>query len=432
MNKLKILNLAFTDEGGAGIASIYFNELFEKAGHESKLVVQKSKAQNKNVVVLQKYKYKYSIRYLFYKLKNLLFLKMDKKKLGESNPQYCFSNYSDQRKYTSTVRILKKTPFKPDIIVLHWVSIFLNSKMINELQERTNAKIIWIMMDNAPLTGGCHYPWECNGYTLNCSNCPAILENNKKIIAQNIFKSKQHNLPKNIELVSCSETDFNRALKATLFQNNKKHKILFPLDEKKFKPSDKQKAKEFWGIDYRKKVLFYGSTSLVDKRKGSEIFLEALKKLQTDFENDGIDYEDVVILISGNNNLNFINNFKFQIKITGYLNEENLIKAYQASDLYVSTSLEDSGPLMVNQSIMCGTPVVAFNVGVAVDLVKSGETGYIAKFRDSQDLAKGIKTIFDLTKTDYGLMSQKCREIALNSFSTEVTIKNWNSIFYNT
>ena len=64
----------------------------------------------------------------------------------------------------------------------------------------------------------------------------------------------------------------------------------------------------------------------------------------------------------------------------------------------VHLSIEDSGPMMINESIMCGTPVVCFDMGVARDLVHTGRTGYRAALRDSSDLAFGIREVGDRTR----------------------------------
>ena len=48
MNKIKILNLSFTDMGGAGKASLVFNEMFNNSGYESILVVKESNENNKS------------------------------------------------------------------------------------------------------------------------------------------------------------------------------------------------------------------------------------------------------------------------------------------------------------------------------------------------------------------------------------------------
>jgi glycosyltransferase involved in cell wall biosynthesis len=84
---------------------------------------------------------------------------------------------------------------------------------------------------------------------------------------------------------------------------------------------------------------------------------------------------------------------------------------------------------MINQAIMCGIPSVTYNMGVAMDLVINGSTGYRAKLMDTDDLALGITTLLKLDKTTYELYSKNCRQLALNSFTPEVQIEKFEKLF---
>ena len=413
MNKLNILNLATEDYGGAGIASKCFNDLFINAGYNSILIVKQSNTRNKNVIVLEDLSSKYSLRWFFRKVVNYMNRLYLKNKVVPVDSKYVFSNVIESKQFYTAKKILKKTPFEPDIIILHWISNFINSKTIKELNDQTKAKLIWIMMDNAPLTGGCHYPWDCKGFELDCSNCPAILNSSKLKIAQDNLTYKKNNLPTNLELITSSESDYRRALKSSIYKTHKIHKILFPVDDNKFKPDCKKDAKAYWGIEEHIKVIFFGSISLIDKRKGSMLFFEALLFLQNKFKDEQVGISNLLILIAGNENQYFIKDLQIHLKKIGYLTEEELIRAYQAADVFVSASIEDSGPLMINQSIMCGTPVVSFEVGVALDLVDTGQTGYRAKLGDVEDLANGIIFVLQMRKNEYLKMSENCRDIGL-------------------
>jgi glycosyltransferase involved in cell wall biosynthesis len=85
--------------------------------------------------------------------------------------------------------------------------------------------------------------------------------------------------------------------------------------------------------------------------------------------------------------------------------------------------------MMINESIMCGTPVVAFEMGVAPDLVHTGQTGYRAKLKDNEDLAKGIAQILGLSKDAYDAMSNNCRELGLRSCHPDVQEKGFEQLF---
>lgn len=425
---MKILNLATTDQGGAGIASVYFNEMFNNTRHQSVLVVKQSNRKNHNVIVIKPAPSNILLK-LIQKVQNRLRRLRKERDDGIFDEKYIFLNINENRKHITAQEIITRLPFKPDIIVLHWVTNFVNTETIKALQELTQAKLFWIMMDNAPITGGCHYPWECKSFEKDCSNCPAILDLKMQSIAQNNLNYKIHNLPNDIELIVCSESDYKRALRSAIFKTKKVHKILFPIDSKKFTPGSNKEAKKYFGIEPETIVIFNGSISLANKRKGSILFIEALALLQNKYENEGKEISNLLILVAGNNTFLNIEKLNIPFRRVPFLTEAELIKAYQAADVFVSASLEDSGPLMINQSIMCGTPVVSFDIGVALDLVISGQTGYLARLGDIENLAFGIKYILDLEGQDHKKMSENCRNFGLELCHPEKQTEKFMSIF---
>jgi glycosyltransferase involved in cell wall biosynthesis len=429
---MNILNLATTDEGGAGVACRMLNEMFLQAGCKSVLVVKESSLTNDNVIVLQRKAPGKSFKYYLNRIKEK-FLNIYKRFAPlDIDGNYSFYNLNERKRYYSTRKLVRKLPFKPDVILVYWISEFLNTKAMQELTALTGAKIFWMMTDNAPLTGGCHYPWQCEGFHTDCSNCPAILTNSKKTIAQKNLVYKKNNIPQNLELITSSVSDHERALKASLFNGKKIHKIVAAIDPVKYAPGDKALAKAHFGIDAATRVMFYGAGSFVYPRKGGKQVVEALDLLQKKFIEPGNasnKKNDFLILIAGNDGEEYFSKINIPFKRVGYLNEENLIKAYQAADFSLSPSLEDSGPLMVNQCIMCGTPMVAFNTGVAMDLVRKGETGYIAKLFDSSDLAEGIRYMLLLNDEELIQMSRNCRNFALANITPAIYTEKLLSLF---
>ena len=72
---------------------------------------------------------------------------------------------------------------------------------------------------------------------------------------------------------------------------------------------------------------------------------------------------------------------------------------------------------MVKQAIMCGTPTVAFPVGVSVELVETKVTGYLAQYGNTEDLAHGIDEIVSLSDDSWNEMSRLCRNRGIRLFS---------------
>ena len=173
-----------------------------------------------------------------------------------------------------------------------------------------------------------------------------------------------------------------------------------------------------------KKIVFFGAANLRHPRKGMKYLIHALEILKRD---NSRSIKDVFLLIAGNGLGDM--ELPFEFKNIGYLStEEQLASAYKACDVFVCPSIEDSGPLMINQAIMSGRPVVAFNMGVAPDLVLNGITGYLANCRDSEEFAYGLKSLLELSSIEWDEYSRNCRDLGLTKFSKAVNTSQVNLI----
>ena len=84
---------------------------------------------------------------------------------------------------------------------------------------------------------------------------------------------------------------------------------------------------------------------------------------------------------------------------------------------------------MVNQSLSCGTPVVAFNIGTALDMILHENTGYCAQLRDAADFAQGISNIYQSTPEEYQTMCEECRHVAMKKTSEEAFVREFQRIY---
>ena len=412
-----ILNLSTTDKQGAGSFAAYFNNLFNSKGFKSYLVVKNHfSKQNINTYEYRSKKYEYIIEK--FKRSKL------RRNFNESDfeEKYIFYNKYEQSTCYSSKSILKLLPAKPDVIFIHWVSGFVNYKIISELKILTNAQIIILMIDNAPITGGCHYPWDCKGYMYECKNCPAVIDRNNDL-AHNIFLFKRRYVYGDEKVIAFSNNDSIRLKAASLFKNNPKFSIVAPVNENKFKPLIDtiryQDLKQQFGLSTNKTLILVAATFLNEERKGMKLLLKALKEL---------DKSDFCLLIAGNNTLDVEN---YNYRSLGYLNEEELITSFQIADVFACPTIEDSGPIMINQSIMIGTPVVAFKTGVAEDIVIENETGYLAEKGNYIEFANGLKKIISQNSIERQKMKQNCRDFALKTYSEDVFLNRIEQIISN-
>ena len=97
---------------------------------------------------------------------------------------------------------------------------------------------------------------------------------------------------------------------------------------------------------------------------------------------------------------------------------------YSAVDVFVTPSLADNFPNTIVESMACGTPVVGFNVGGIPDLIKHKVTGYLAEYKNANDLSAGIEWVLSKHKSVFNT-----RSFIMDTLSPEVVVKQHKSIW---
>src|ERR1035437_371421 len=329
MAKKIILNLSTVINCGAGNYALQNHRLLMKLGYDSYLIVKDKPIANQDHVICYPDS---KNKKVFSKLKRMILRNLLAK--FDFNEKYFFYNKFEQLNCYSAKTILNLLPQKPDIILVYWVSGFINAKMLQELSKLTKAKIYILMIDNAPITGGCQYPWDCKGYENKCESCPAIQNRIVKKLAKGNLAYKLKYKVESATLIAATQVDYLRVKNSSLYKSMPCIKLFEIIDEVRFKPSESNKEmKKYFEIDENKKVVFFGATFLEEERKGMSLLVQAINLIK---------YDNVILLIAGIADIGVIS---LDHKRVGYLSESDLIKAYQAADLFVCPSLEDSGPM---------------------------------------------------------------------------------------
>lgn len=332
-------------------------------------------------------------------LKNMVrcrsFIWVNKKRL-----EFCFLGF-DKKCNVTAQEILDKNPgFVPDVIALYWTASFLNSKIIRDLYDLTGARMLFALVDEAYLTGGCHYPNDCEGYLHGCHNCPALSMGKKVAERQMADKLKYwKGIPK---IVYGVRSDCLVAQKSPIFKDAI---TIAKVSVPQVTITDKHTARGKWGINANNFVMLLGANDIREVRKGFKYAVEAINKLAETKDN-------LCLFLLGHKKNDFISKLSISEKVKviapGFLSLDDLFMAYCASDCHISPSIADSGPMMINYSIACGVPVVAFNIGVARDLVLHKETGYIANYKDSDDIANGLDWLYRQDEETRNEIRRKC------------------------
>ena len=165
-----------------------------------------------------------------------------------------------------------------------------------------------------------------------------------------------------------------------------------------FKPSAKDGARQRLGLNGSKVILFVGR---VEPLKGIDRLLEAISHLK---KQPGLK----LVIIGGDDSSQFELaklralsrdlGIKNSVSFLGSVPQKRLPLFYSAADICVVPSYYETFCLVILESLACGTPVVATNVGAAASLIQQGETGYLVADNTPYNLAQGIERLLSVKK----------------------------------
>lgn len=386
---MKIIHLATTNAGGAGIAATRIHNLLTEMGHESHLYVQHKELDSQNTTELcnkggQGKKYMVKMRF---ERKFAKFLKRNQKDTDwqrfRKDDVYCYNDYDEENKEGFFPGLENKIDLENvDVIFVHQIIGFLNTYDVKRLYDRTHARVIFTMMDMAPVTGGCHYAWDCRKFFTTCFNCPALpYELNTRSHFQLEAKA-QNILYMNAEIMSNADYDLDFA-KNSAVPFSKYWKYFYPVDEEVFTPIEIKKEENT-------KYLFSIANFANDVRKGFTYVLQTLINLDKKIP----DGQKVKMLCLAPSLFDGYKFEKVEFEKFGFCkNVNDLAKVYNKADVFMCTSVEDSAPMMLEEALLCGVPTVSFDVGTAKQFIKDGKNGYVAERFNALDMAEKVYTL---------------------------------------
>ncbi|WP_457747003.1 glycosyltransferase family 4 protein [Sulfurimonas sp.] len=315
----------------------------------------------------------------------------------------------------------KINALKPDIVHLHWITG--GTLRIEDLQ-RIKAPIVLSCHDMWPFTGGCHYDENCGRYIDNCGSCKVLKSNKENDISRRVFnrKLKIYSKIENLLIICSSRWLTQCAQRSTLFKH--KNIVTLPncIDTELFQPIDKNIVKNIFSIPKKRKIiLFSAMNALSDPRKGFKELYKAINMLQL---------ENIAFVISGSSKpKDFVELNHATYFIPPLADEYSLPLMYNIADVVIVPSLQENLANSIIESLSCGVPVVAFNVGGNPDIIEHKKNGYLAQSFESEDMAYGIEWV--LNNKNYASLSNEARYTALNKFDSKVVAQQYIKLYEN-
>ena len=303
---------------------------------------------------------------------------------------------------------------------------YFNYLALPKITEKKSA--IFTLHDMWSFTGHCIYSDDCDRWQTGCGKCPypdtypSIRRDSTHL--EWLLKRKTY-ANSNLVIVTLSKWLTDLAQKSIL-NTLPIHHIPNGIDTETYQPLDPDLCRYVLNVPTGKKVLMFGAQSLSDPRKGGDLLIQALKRLPESLK------ADTVLLTFGGGNIKSSDVLGMKIIDLGYIGSDRLkIIAYSAADLFIFPTRADNLPLVLQESMACGTPMVSFEIGGVPDLVRPIISGYLAKPEDAKDMADGIVQLLE-DKDLRESMGQQCRAIAMQEYSLELQAQRYIDLYRKT
>ena len=407
---MNVLMVCTSDmNGGAAIAASRLMHALQKTDTNIKMLVRDKRSDDFNVIQVGSNQ---SNKWNFYWERGIIFLK------NKLSKKHLF----DVSIANTGASITKLPEFQQaDIIHLHWINQgMLSVKEISNILK-TGKKVIWTMHDMWAFTGICHHAGKCSHYEQSCGYCPYMNTNSEKDISHTVFEHKRNAYSKGkITFVACSQWLKSLADKSPLTKGQTVVSIPNPIDTQYYSSVDKKTLRQKLHLPIDKKIVLFAAVKASDKRKGVDYLIEAGKKLEA--------YKSqILFLIVGNEGEQIAKQLDISSLCTGFVNPKQMHDLYNASDVFLTPSLQENLPNTIMESLACGTPCVGFNIGGIPEMIDHKKNGYVAEYKDAEDLSKGI--LWTLFESDSNVLSSNARKKAIAEYEEGKIAKQYLDIY---
>jgi glycosyltransferase involved in cell wall biosynthesis len=317
--------------------------------------------------------------------------------------------------------MLRQVP-PTDVLNLHWLAGLIDYRdFFRRVPE--GLPIVWTLHDMNSFTGGCHYAGSCRKFLDSCGCCPQLNSSSSNDFSRAISKRKRAAYaflePDRFLVVTPSRWLASEVRESGLMRKFDINVIPYGLDTQSFRPRDHSIARDLLNVPPESKVLLFIAQHIGVSYKGLSTLVEAIGRLEK--------IPNLFLLILGNGQ------FPLQSAVShmslGFVKEERLVSlAYSAADLFVLPTLRDNFPNTALESMACGLPIVAFEVGGVPEIVRDGTTGLLVRPGDTEGLVKALEDLLNDSDRRHQ-MAENSRRIAVQEYDLEVQARRYAELY---
>lgn len=335
---MRIVHLATSLQGGAGIAALRTNNALNLIGEQSTIIsrensikVGKPISSPSEISLLKKFESS---------TLTVLQSKLIQKNKDLITPWSV--NVFDTQNLTNN---------DVEIIHIHAYFNFLNIASLRRIIA-LGKPTIFTLHDQRLFTGGCHYSRDCTGFQDNCASCPQVRRPFDLVIEKTLSKQKSiFAFRKNIEIVAPSRWIGGLAKASSSIKDLNVHVVKNPIPKVFFETSAYSQRKSRNVL----RVAFI-ATNLQNPFKDLWVFTEAINKYSQ------VSVRPICVVLVGQG---AIPKFELNVQIESHhpKSEFDMAKILSTIDLLIVPSNQDNSPSVIGEALAAGTPVIGSNAG---------------------------------------------------------------------
>ena len=259
----------------------------------------------------------------------------------------------------NTLKIKKEVFERADIIHIHAYYNFLSSSSLRKILA-LGKPTLFTLHDQRLFTGGCHYSRACNNFESDCTSCPQVRKPFSRIVKRSFSKQKDlFRFITNVELVSPSHWLANYAKKGSISRDLPIHVVKNPIPKIFFET----KIIEQKIFDESFRVAFI-ATNLQNPYKDLTVFTKAINECSK------LSSRKICVVLVGSG---VIPNFEPTVQIENIQphTESEMALLLSAIDLVIVPSNQDNSPSVIGEALAMGVPVIGSDAGGIPEILRN-------------------------------------------------------------
>lgn len=311
-----------------------------------------------------------------------------------------------------------------DVINAHVIhSDYFNYLAIPRLTS--HAPMVMTLHDMWAFTGHCAYSYDCDRWQTGCGQCPH-LESYPPVQRDNThleWQLKRWAYRRSRLAIVAPSRWLTSLARASVLNEHTIMCIPYGLDLQTYTPIDPVLARQTLDLPLDKTIVLACAESLSDRRKGMDLLVKSLNQLPADLK------ANTLLLLMGKNAEALQTAVSLPMVSLGFVDSDHRkALVYSAADAFLFPTRADNLPLVLQESMACGTPMVSFDVGGVPDLVRPGITGLLAPAEDVDAFTAQVVTLLTRPELRHTLAAQ-CRDVAVAEYALDLQAQRYKALY---